>query len=56
MNQIKSQYHGYRFPPEGIGHAAWLYPRFCLSFSDVEDILVGRGIVVSYDSIRSWCK
>ena len=22
-------YHGYRFPPEIISHAVWLYHRFC---------------------------
>jgi putative transposase len=54
MNQIKPMYHGYRFPPEIISHAIWLYHRFCLSYRDVEDLLAERGIVVSYESIRSW--
>ncbi len=48
-------YHGYRFPPEIIGHAIWLYHRFCLSFCDIEDLLAERGVVVSYETIRSWC-
>jgi putative transposase len=48
-------YHGYRFPPEIIGHAIWLYHRFCLSFRDIEDLLAERGVVVSYETIRSWC-
>jgi transposase-like protein len=43
MNQTKPLYHGYRFPPEIIGHAVWLYHRFCLSFRDVEDLLAERG-------------
>jgi len=30
---------GHRFPPEIIGHAVWVYHRFCLSFRDVEDHL-----------------
>ena len=55
MNQTKPPYHGYRFLPEIIGHAVWLYHRFCLSFRDVEDLLAERGIVVSYETIRSWC-
>jgi putative transposase len=55
MNQTKPLYHGYRFPPEIIGHAVWLYHRFYLSFRDVEDLLAERGIVVSYETIRSWC-
>ena len=49
------RYHGYRFPPEIIGHAVWLYHRFCLSFRDVEDLLAERGILVSYETIRQWC-
>jgi len=55
MKNKKSLYHGYRFPPEIIGHAVWLYHRFCLSFRDIEDLLAERGITVSYESIRKWC-
>src|ERR1700720_1205297 len=32
-------YSGYRFPPEIIQQAIWLYVRFSLSFRDVEDLL-----------------
>jgi hypothetical protein len=39
---------GYRFPPEIIQQAIWLYVRFTLSFRDVEDLLAERGILVSY--------
>jgi len=49
-------YHGYRFPPAIISHAVWLYHRFCLSFRDVEDLLAERGIIVSYETIRQWCR
>jgi len=55
MKNKKSLYHGYRFPPEIIGHAVWLYHRFCLSLRDIEDLLAERGITVSYESIRKWC-
>ena len=55
MNQAKLLYHGYRFPPEIISRAVWLYHRFCISFRDVEDLLAERGIVVSYETIRQWC-
>ncbi len=55
MNNRNQLYHGYRFPPEIISHTVWLYHRFCLSFRDVEDLLAERGIVVSYETIRSWC-
>ena len=49
-------YQGYRFPPEIISHAVWLYHRFCLSFRDVEDLLAERGVTVSYEAIRQWCQ
>ena len=55
MNKTKLLYHGYRFPSEIISHAVLLYHRYCLSFRDVEDLLAERGIVVSYETIRSWC-
>jgi len=55
MNKTNQLYHGYRFPTEIISHSVWLYHRFCLSFRDVEDLLAGRGIIVSYETIRSWC-
>jgi putative transposase len=56
MNTDAPSYHGYRFPPEIISHAVWLYHRFCLSFRDVEDLLAERGILVSYETIRQWCR
>ena len=50
----KIRYAGYRFPPEVIDHAIWLYLRFTLSFRDVEDLLAERGIAVSYETVRRW--
>ncbi len=55
MNSHTPSYRGYRFPPEIISHAVWLYHRFCLSFRDVEDLLAERGIIVTYEAIRLWC-
>ena len=45
-----------RFPPEIISHAVWLYHRFALSFRDVEDVLARRGVDVTYEAIRKWCR
>src|SRR5580704_14649568 len=50
----KISYDGYRFPPEIIQQAIWLYLRFTLSLRDVEDLLAERGITLSYESIRRW--
>jgi putative transposase len=54
-NSIVPNYKGYRFPPEIISHAAWLYFRFSLSFRDVEELLAQRGIVVTYETVWQWC-
>ena len=50
----KINYSGYRFPPEIIQQAIWLYVRFTLSFRDVEDLLAEREIVVSCETVRRW--
>ncbi|MDH3741797.1 MAG: IS6 family transposase, partial [Hyphomicrobiales bacterium] len=44
----------YRFPPDIIRHAIWLYARFTLSFRDVEEMLAERGMDISYETIRRW--
>ena len=56
MKNTNPLYHGYRFSPEIISHSVWLYHRFCLSFRDVEDLLAERGVIVSYETIRHWCR
>jgi putative transposase len=33
----------------------WLYHRFPLSFREVEELMLGRGVVVSYETVRRWC-
>lgn len=45
---------GFRFPPEVIAHAVWLYHRFPLSLWGVEELLFERGITVSYETVRAW--
>ena len=52
MTSRRPSYHGSRFPPEIIGHAIWLYYRFCLSFRDAEDLLAHRGVTVTHETIR----
>ena len=49
-------YRGYRFLAEIISHAVWLYFRFALSHRDVEELLAERGVQVSYEAIRLWCR
>src|SRR5919205_80193 len=51
----RSLFRGYRFPPEIIAHAVWLYFRFHLSLRDVQDLLAERGLIVSHERMRQWC-
>ena len=55
MNTPACPYKRYRFPPEIIQFAGWLYYRFTISHRDIEDLLAQRGIEVSHESIRLWC-
>jgi len=54
MRASFASYKRHRFPRELIAHAVWLYFRFPLSFRLVEEMLIERGIVVSYETIRRW--
>jgi putative transposase len=33
-----------------------LYFRFCLSYRDVEALLFARGVIVTYEALRKWCR
>jgi len=46
-------YSGYRYPSQIISHAVWLYYRFTLSHRDIEELLVAKGVSVSYETIRN---
>ena len=55
MTAASSSYKGHPYPPEIIAHCVWLYHRFPLSFREVEELMLTRGVVVSYETIRQWC-
>ncbi|MCX5097317.1 IS6 family transposase [Streptomyces sp. NBC_00365] len=46
---------GHRYPVEVVSHCVWLYHRFPLSFREVEELLLQRGAIVAYETIRRWC-
>ncbi|MET9385805.1 IS6 family transposase [Streptomyces sp. NPDC002928] len=48
-------YKGHRYPAEIIAHCVWLYHRFPLSFREVEELMLERSVVVSYETVRRWC-
>ncbi len=56
MNTKTLSYQRHRFPTAIISHAVWLYHRFCLSFREVEELLAERGLTVTYETVRQWCR
>jgi len=42
------------FPPDVIRHAVCQYDRFTLIVRDVEELMVQRGVDVTYETIRCW--
>src|ERR1700679_4088835 len=56
MTPSPDPHYRHRFPAEIISHAVWLYHVFSLSLRDVELLLAERGVVVSYETVRRWCK
>src|SRR5712691_4807951 len=56
MDTPGTLYRRHRFPAEIISHCVWLYFRFCLSYRDIEEMMMVRGIFVTYETIRQWCQ
>ncbi len=55
MGAVSLSYKGHRYPVEVISPCVWLYFRFPLSFREVEELMLERGVVVSYETVRRWC-
>ncbi|MGW4042206.1 IS6 family transposase [Streptomyces sp. NPDC004721] len=53
---MPASYRGHRYPVEVISHYVWLYFRFPLSFREVEELMLERGVVVSYETVQRWCR
>ena len=47
MAAVVLSYQWFRYPAGIISHCVWLYHRFPLSFGEVEEMMLARGIVVS---------
>jgi putative transposase len=53
MNPPPDPNYRHRFAAEVIRHAVWLYHVFSLSQRDVELLLSERGVILSYETVRS---
>ena len=54
MQALDISFRRHRFAPQIVSHAVWLYLRFNLSLREVEEMLLERGIDISYETIRRW--
>lgn len=54
MQTTNISYKRHRFPPQIIAYVVWLYVRFNLSLREVEELMLERGVDVSYETIRRW--
>jgi transposase, IS6 family len=54
-SQPGSAFAGFRFPPEVIVVAVRWYLRYCLSYRDIEELLVERGVVVDHVTSTGGC-
>lgn len=52
MGSAPPSCQGHRYPVEIIAHCAWLYFRFPLSSREVEELMPGRGALVSHETVR----
>ncbi|MFD0208660.1 IS6 family transposase [Streptomyces hirsutus] len=55
MSSALPSYKGHRYPVEVIVHCVWLYFRFPLSFREVGELMLQRGVIVSHETVRRWC-
>ncbi|MFG2221007.1 IS6 family transposase [Streptomyces sp. NPDC048685] len=55
MDSAPPSYKGHRYPVEIIAHCVWLYFRFPLSYREVEELMLQRGVFVSHETVRRWC-
>jgi putative transposase len=51
-----SLYKAHRYPAKIISHCVWLYHRFPLSVREVEEVMLARGVLVTYETIHQWCR
>jgi putative transposase len=55
VSTATASYKGHRYPVEVVNQCVWLYFRLPLGFGEVEELMLVRGVVVSYETVRRWC-
>ena len=55
MKKNKSLHHGHCLPAVVTSCVVRWYFLFSLSLRDIEELLLERGVVATYEPIRCWC-
>ncbi|MEU1692898.1 IS6 family transposase [Streptomyces hirsutus] len=55
VSSASPSYKGHRYPIEVIAHCCGFTFRFPLSFREVEELMLERGVLVSHETVRRWC-
>ncbi len=55
MSSASPSCKGHRYPVEVIAHCVWLCFRLPLSFREVEELMLERGVLLSHETVRRWC-
>ncbi|CAL9332697.1 hypothetical protein SUDANB146_00103 [Streptomyces sp. enrichment culture] len=50
MEVTSPSYKGHRYPAEVVSHCVWLYFPFPLSYREVEELILERGVIVPYET------
>lgn len=50
------RYRRHRFPIEVVEQCVWLYYRFPLGFRDIEEVMAKRGVQLTCETVREWCR
>jgi putative transposase len=53
---ITTPYTRQRFPAAILSQCVWLYFRFCPSYWNVEELMAARGLMLTYEAVRPWCR
>jgi putative transposase len=56
MDRTPPTYKNHRFPIEMVARAIWLCFRLNVSLRKVEEMILERGVAVSYETVRRWCR
>ena len=56
MSKSGRRHFRHRYPQEIVCHTVWLVAEVGASFREAQDMLAERGVSISHETIRQWCR